>query len=215
MKTKELFSLVSGLSGVTRFSMLKMCHRETVLEHTGMIAVFAYVLGTRLNQFAGKGIMVHMGVLLSKAIVHDWDETITGDVARPTKYYSDTLRNELHRLETDGVQDIADLLEISNAAHHHADAKEGVEGYIVSLCDIACAIHRCWEEVLVYNNMHFVLPSQRLRMVLHKTHSRFAYEDFAKNQRDIIDSFVLDLNNILNKILQKGNGELREMAHAN
>src|SRR5262245_61049884 len=83
MKTRDLFSLVSSLSGVTRFSMLKMCHHETVLEHTGMMVCFCYVLGERLN--ACKPGTLDMGTLLSKATVHDWDETITGDVARPTK----------------------------------------------------------------------------------------------------------------------------------
>lgn len=213
MRTKELFNLVSGLSGVQRFSMLKMCHKETVLEHTGMIACFAFVLGTRLNMV--KGHTFDIGKLLTKAVVHDWDEYITGDVARPTKYFSPTLRSELMALEATGVENIADELYIAPVlSHMHSEAKEGAEGSLVMLCDIACAIHRCWEETLVYNNMHFTLPAQRLRKVLHKCVKTLDLGDMSVAQWKIVDSFALDLNNILNKVLQHSNGELKEMASA-
>src|SRR5262245_28190136 len=109
MKTNELFNLVSGLSGVQRFSMLKMVHKDTVLEHTGMMACFAFALGTRLNLLPGY--RFNMGLLLAKATVHDWDECFTGDIARPTKYFSTTLRNELMALEIQGIDHLADMLE--------------------------------------------------------------------------------------------------------
>ncbi len=216
MKTKELFSLVSGLSGVTRFSMLKMVHKETVLEHTGMIAIFAFVLGTRLNQIAGHEFNIEL--LLKKAIVHDWDESVTGDIARPTKYYSNILRNELAALEAEGIEDISSELKLAALPQLHCQAKEGAEGCLVSLCDIACAIHRCWEETLVFNNMHFTLPAQRLRKVLHRgVRELKPYLDTKMSvaQWAIIDTFVLDLNGMLNTVLQKGNGQLLGMAHAN
>jgi 5'-deoxynucleotidase YfbR-like HD superfamily hydrolase len=216
MTTRDLFSLVSSLSGVTRFSMLKMCHHETVLEHTGMIVCFCYVLASRLNDpRIEHGITFDIGTLLSKATVHDWDETITGDVARPTKYFSSTIREELHKLELNGVADIAHNLNLPNCSVHHAQSKDGPEGSLVKLCDIACAIHRCWEEALIYNNMHFVLPANRLRVVLRRAVKDFELGQMSHAQWQIIDSFVLDLDRILNKILQQGNGELKEMTNAN
>jgi len=215
--TRDLFSLVSALSGVTRFSMLKMCHRENVLEHTGMMVCFCYVLGSRLNAAAlqtNKGIAFNMAILLSKATVHDWDETITGDVARPTKYFNSKLRNELRDLEIAGVDAISQRLAMPVALDHHIEAKDGPEGTLVALCDIACAIHRCWEEVLVYNNMHFVLPAPRLVRVLQKKLREMELELMSAEQWNIINNFAMDLHNILQKIIQHGNGELHEMAHA-
>lgn len=213
MKSKPLFTLVSSLSGVTRFSMLKMCHRETVLEHTGMMVCFCFALGSRINQYSG--FQLDMGKLLTKATVHDWDEAITGDVARPTKYFSSTLRNEMAALEKEGVSDISEALEIKTLSALHADAKEEPEGQIVKLCDIACAIHRCWEEVLVFNNMHFTLPAHRLRRVLHKTMRELSLDELNREQRNEIDYFVLDLNGVLNDVLQSTNGHLMEIARAN
>lgn len=213
MKTQQLFSLVSCMSGVQRFSMLKMVHKETVLEHTGMMACFAFALGTRLN--TEEGYDFNMETLLAKAIVHDWDEVITGDVARPTKYFSKAIRTELAALEKSGVDHIGEQLEIAAILSVlHYTAKQGPEGSIVALCDIACAIHRCWEEALIYGNKHFTLPAQRLRKVLHDTLKKAELGQMSHAQWIIVNSFILDLNNILNRVLQCGNGELVEMAHA-
>ncbi len=214
MKTKELFSLVSALSGVTRFSMLKQVHKENVLEHTGMIVIFAYVLGTRLNQAAGYN-QFDIAMLLKKAIVHDWDESITGDVARPTKYYSTALRSELAALEADGIDNISISLKLTELPMLHRDAKEGPEGSLIAFCDIACAIHRCWEETLIFSNMHFTLPAQRLRKVLHRVVKEIETNNMNEEQMRIISTFALELNAMINQVLQKGNGQLAEMAHAN
>lgn len=213
MNTQALFSLVSGLSGVTRFSMLKMCHRENVLEHTGMMACFAFALGTRLNQI--EGFQFDLALLLQKAIVHDWDETVTGDIARPTKYFSTALRIELRALEAEGIANIATSLGLMDLPNIYGDAKEGPEGSLVALCDIACAIHRCWEEVLVFNNLHFVFPAQRLRKVLHKTVKSLQLGQMSHEQWCVIDTFALDLNKVLNDVLLKGNGHLKEINYAN
>ena len=212
MKTRQLFSLVSTLSGVTRFSMLKAVHTETVLEHTGMMACFAYTLGTLIN--AAGNYQLDMGKLMSKATVHDWDESATGDVARPTKYFSKTLRSEMACMEYAAVERIEQDLGLRGLRQMHGEAKEGAEGSIVKLCDIACAIHRCWEEVQVFGNLHFTLPAQRLRKVLHATMKGLELGGMNAGQWNVIDTFALELNNIVNDVVRKANNELQEMASA-
>lgn len=192
--TLELFSLVSSLSGVTRFSMLKQNHRETVLEHTGMICCFVFVLGTKLNQV--QGYKFDMAKLMQKACVHDWDETVTGDVARPTKYYSQALRRELAALEAGAIDNIADELGIASLSSLHGAAKEEAEGQLVALCDVACAIHRCWEEVRIFSNLHFIMTAKNLLRVLKLKYKELELE-VSDPQREILDDFALDMHNIL------------------
>lgn len=214
MKTRDLFSFVSGLSGVTRFSMLKMCHAENVLEHTGMIVIFALVLGNRLNAVEGQTRKFNLQLLLEKAIVHDWDECITGDVPRPTKYFSRTLREELGKLENAGVIQLTEKLGVPLLANVHDKAKEGAEGCLVALCDVVCAIHRCWEEALVFNNMHFVLPATRLQLVMN--HAVKNLEQFvSKEQFRLLNDFALEMYYVLNAIINHNNGELKDMSNAN
>ena len=75
----SMFSLVTTLSGIRRFSLIKLVHQENVLEHTGMVAIFAYLIGARIN--ARMEGMIDMERLLRKAIVHDFDECVTGVVS--------------------------------------------------------------------------------------------------------------------------------------
>lgn len=168
-KTQNLFSFVSTLAGVQRFSLLKQVHKENCLEHTGMVAIFVLTLGTQINERdPGENIAVNMRIALSKAIVHDWDETVTGDVVRPTKYFSAALREEMYKLERSGMDNIAYKLEVSVLKNYHVTAKEGVEGYLVAFCDLLAATHRVWEEVLVNGNGHMIPCARPMGTVFSK-----------------------------------------------
>lgn len=196
----NIFSLVSRLSGIQRFSMLKMCHPENVLEHTGMVCIFSYIITDHLNQIKQT---ISIGEVMRRAVTHDLDETITGDVPRPTKYFSKELRKEMTKLEMDGIDNLARRLNIATLTMDHAVAKEHKEGAIVALADIMAAIHRVWEEAIIYNNHHFVQPAKGMQRVLDNVIQRIKEQEFFNpDQEEYLLGYYDELTAILTKVLQ-------------
>jgi 5'-deoxynucleotidase YfbR-like HD superfamily hydrolase len=185
-KTQNLFSFVSTLGGVRRFSLLKQVSPENVLEHTGMVAIFTLTLVAQMNEAIGpNGPKINNYLALSKAIVHDFDEVVTGDVVRPTKYHSPTLREAFKAVEAEGVQKIASTLDLPGLPYMHSSAKDGLEGYVVAFADQMAAAHHVWSEVMVCGNMHMAQPARAMRDI------------FRKLTREIPDIMPLAASNVL------------------
>jgi len=150
----ELLNLIeinSELSAVQRFSQSKLATPESVLEHSGSVCLFAYFIG---NQLIQEGHSIDMGQLLSKAIVHDIDECLTGDIARPIKYSSEEIRSMLNEIETNAVADIDDQTYMNGVLNKDwLTAKVGVEGSIVALCDVLTVVYKCYDEIIVRGNL--------------------------------------------------------------
>jgi 5'-deoxynucleotidase YfbR-like HD superfamily hydrolase len=147
MKFFKFMKNVQDLSTVKRFSQSTMCVPESVLEHSASASLFALFIGEGL---AEEGNVVDFGSLLKKAIIHDFDEIATGDVARPVKYHSNQMRKEFKDLE------IENMLKITKGSpvffNNWLSAKEGKEGSIVSLCDFICVIYKLHDEVVMRGN---------------------------------------------------------------
>lgn len=160
---RKTFSLISAMAGVYRFSMIRLTHPENVLEHTGAVVLLCYVIGSHCNKL---GCDLNMATLLSKAALHDIDETITGDIPRPTKYFSKPLRDAFAELEKRGARNISIAFDLPEIARLHQTAKSGPEGFVVAFADMLAAAQRVWEEVKVYNNHHMIRPAHNLRRAL-------------------------------------------------
>lgn len=158
MKMLDIFSLTSGLASVHRFSTVRLLRRESVLEHTGMVVLFCYFLG---NHFK-----VNLGQLLSKATVHDFDEFITGDISRPTKYSSEDMRNRFGELEKNGMSKLSALLANGKLFEDYVSAKQDFDGKIVAFADLAAVVYKVWDEVLLQNNYLMVRQAINIRNYL-------------------------------------------------
>lgn len=161
---RDLFSLVHDMSAVQRFSRIRMVHPENVLQHTGMVCVFAYAIANQLIRKAPRELKpLDIGLVMCRAAVHDMDETKTGDVVRPTKYFSEALRGELRKLEAVGVNDIACALGLHRITADWMKAKQGREGFIVRLADFLAALCTVYIEVRVCNNVAMKQPAATMR----------------------------------------------------
>lgn len=150
----KTFGIVSGLASINRFSMVRLSRPESVLEHTGQVAIFCYLIRNQI--YLKLGIDLSLGELLSKAIVHDWDELITGDISRPTKYANNEIRAEFFRLERAGIKKISQFLDDKFLVDFHDQAKLDETGWVVSVADLACVVYKIWDEVLLQNNFLMV-----------------------------------------------------------
>ena len=164
---KSLFSLAHDMAAVQRFSRIRMVHPENVLEHTGMVCVFAYAIGRTLQSKAHRELKpLDMGAIMARAVAHDMDETITGDIVRPTKYFSTELREELRRLEGKGVNNIATALDLHVLTGDWLRSKQSREGYVVKLADLLAALCKVYVEVRVLGNRAMVQPAEPMKRIL-------------------------------------------------
>lgn len=160
---KSLFSVAHDMAAVQRFSRIRMVHPENVLQHTGMVCLFAYAIACRTMARAPRELKpLDIGLVMCRAVAHDLDETITGDIVRPTKYFSEALRGELRKLEQSGIKSIGDAFGDEYLAIDWRNAKNGREGFIVKLADLLAAACTVYTEVRVTNNFAMVQPAPRM-----------------------------------------------------
>jgi 5'-deoxynucleotidase YfbR-like HD superfamily hydrolase len=198
---KSLFSVVHDLSAVQRFSRIRMVHPENVLAHTGMVCVFAYAIGRSLQGKAPRDLKpLDMGAILGRAVAHDMDETITGDIVRPTKYFSETLRDELRKLEGTGIDNISTALDLHVLTGDFLRSKQGREGYVVKLADLLAALCTVYIEVRVLRNLAMVQPAQGVKRVLNSLRPA-ENGKWKAEERVIIDAIIDEAHELLEEII--------------
>src|SRR5215813_953304 len=134
MNLIKTFAVFSGLSSVNRYSMVHLGNPESVLEHIGMVAMLSSFLAREIN--CRDHFCVEIQTVMGKALVHDIDELIVGDVPRPTKYASKQIRAMFKDIESRGVLRVVTEMDwckelSSEIIRDHAYAKSGREGLIV------------------------------------------------------------------------------------
>lgn len=202
---RSLFSVAHDMSAVQRFSRVRMAHPENVLTHTGMVCLFAYAIAMILRTKAHRELRpLDIGGVLAKAVVHDIDETITGDIVRPTKYFSDVLRKELGRLEVKGMNNVAQALDLPAVVGDFDRAKLGREGFIVKMADLFAALCTVFIEVRVCFNFAMVQPARNMKNVLLKMRPADSGK-WSHEERQIIDELLDEALALLEEVLQHEN----------
>lgn len=197
MKAKllEIFEINYKMSALSRFSQTHLINEESVLEHTGFVCSMCYYIGTKLNE---KGNSLDIGVLMCKAVVHDVDEIVTGDIPRPTKYYNEGVRDALQEIEHTNMQRIA--LEISSPRIYQdwSNAKEGREGSIVALADCLAIVFKVHYEVVMFGNKtiisHCSSTIDNLDGIAKEMREHFGEDDFLHS---IVNDAKIIIENIV------------------
>jgi 5'-deoxynucleotidase YfbR-like HD superfamily hydrolase len=130
-----------------------------VAEHIFFTSILAYVIALDINYEYDKAI-VHVSDVVTKAIVHDMDEALTGDFIRPFKYSSPELRRALHEACQHGMTRALSGTEVGKILlDRWASSKDDtVEGGIVHLADL-------WS-VVIYARREFLLGNSYARKIL-------------------------------------------------
>lgn len=159
---------VNSLRYVTRYSTSLVIHRENVAEHTMYVALYGMLVckwvrtQQETHNFIDPGRQKHYQTeldhielqVLQKSILHDVDESISGDVPRPHKYAdaemkhqldlgaqraSDTIFSNLFRDDTKSMNELGFLW---------ADAKgDSWSGRIVAFADFLSVLAHLYVEV--------------------------------------------------------------------
>jgi 5'-deoxynucleotidase YfbR-like HD superfamily hydrolase len=149
MRLDKTFGLLSGLSGTQRFSNAKLIHPESVLEHLGAVTLMCFLIAHEMGE---RGI--DAGELLGKAVVHDVEEMLTGDIPRTTKHSSQPVKDMFASITVTSMTAIADSLELKSEAlfQLHLAAKKSLSGMIVQLADTLAVVYKIQEEAIDRGN---------------------------------------------------------------
>jgi 5'-deoxynucleotidase YfbR-like HD superfamily hydrolase len=153
MNLEKMFGMLSGLSGTYRFSNAKLIHEESVLEHLGCVTLTCFILWHEM-QVRDPSVTIGLGEVLGKAVVHDVEELLMGDVPRTTKYSSTTSLTTYHQMEDIAMMKIFQSLDIKSRAivMEHYNAKKGASGLVVKIADALAVVYKVNEEAIERGN---------------------------------------------------------------
>lgn len=106
--TNFIFGSMRNLNQITRFPTRQRSYDEKVATHIYWVSIYSLVLADILNN---QGVIVNTEILLRKALVHDIEETISGDVARTAKKEYPEMFQKLAEISMDiALKDLPDYL---------------------------------------------------------------------------------------------------------
>lgn len=152
MKLINVINAVTHLATTNRFSKSHLIKDESVLEHSGFVCLLCYFIGTSINKIDDGEVKIDIGTLLSKAIIHDIDESITGDVQRTVKYNNATTISVFKDISYEATKVIAKQTDCPFILAQWDCAKDGREGKIVGLCDAISVLYKAYDEIIIRGN---------------------------------------------------------------
>lgn len=149
---KKDFTVAFQLSSVQRYSRDHMLKPENVLEHIGFCAFYSLLLASRLHS---AGIDVDFAKLFRRVSVHDLDEAVLGDIPRTTKYFSEEIRKAFSVIEKISIRKLGSWFGF-DFFEDWSEAKNGLEGQILKVTDMASVVYKNWVEIKMLQNRSFL-----------------------------------------------------------
>lgn len=194
---------VCRMSSIERYSNYPTLHKENVAEHSYYVAFYALMISRDLQS---RGAKIDISKVLSRCIMHDLDEALTGDFVRSFKYSSEELRLQIEKSSITLLQLILDNLLSGNGEvdptiredlHDYwlRSKDRDAEGLIVQFCDFLSVISYSVREINLGNSNFTSLLKEVLSYVdefLEKVpeHQHIISEYFKKVFLEIIDDLI-------------------------
>ena len=140
----RVFKLIDQMSNVRRWSHA-YCHKpESILEHTAVVSIIALALAAKLGADVEK--------VLERALLHDMEETVTGDIPTPTKYHNPAITEEIKRFEAIAAKEVCYSYFGEWAWKVWREAKDdSLEGEIIRVADAGAVVLKIQQEKALGN----------------------------------------------------------------
>ena len=138
-----------SLAHVMRFSSWPQHFAESVAEHSFFTAYFTSILCQLLRD---EGERIDVGKAVQMALVHDMEETFSGDILGPFKHYSPELSQAIRRVNEETILEVfeglpADLRDYYISLWKEEGKGESLEAQIVKVADKLSLLTKCLEEM--------------------------------------------------------------------
>lgn len=146
---RSTMQIARQLAGVKRFSRDFSFCQESVLEHTGFVAMYAFAVAKEIQERKLHQ-AINYQLLMGKALMHDAEEGSMGDIPRTTKYMSPEITAALKSAENKVAEKV--LGPIGMLGYWQASKSNGIEGDIIALADLAAVVYQTVNELYVLGN---------------------------------------------------------------
>lgn len=150
---KEFVDFIIGpsrrMNAIIRFNTRIKTYNEPVSAHTFYVMLYAYIITRHLQK---QGNEINMQKVLMKALFHDLEESVAGDILTPFKVKFEKEYEELCRTIIDSVLINMPTYLASDIKYNWKNAKEDYEGEIVDICDDLAGLIYCHEQLKTGND---------------------------------------------------------------
>lgn len=167
-------SSLRRLSHIKRYSSFQTIRPENVAEHSFYCVFYAHLL---VKDLIDRGFSINENTVIKKALYHDFEESMTGDIIRTFKHSNDDLAREIEAAGDKCMKELS--LEFGSLGEGIYDAwrtaKDGsLEGSVVDFADLLCVVAYCREEILLGNShFHAVAHQVYFYMNTYRDHELF------------------------------------------
>ncbi|MBQ8164890.1 MAG: 5'-deoxynucleotidase [Clostridia bacterium] len=146
---KSFFAYLNRMKYINRWGLMRNTATENILEHSGQTAMLAHMLALIGNKYYGKNYDADR--ICIYALYHDANETITGDLPTPVKYFNHQINESYREIENLSKNRLLEMLpddfrkEYEEILFFDEDNEECKK--IVKAADKISAHIKCIEEV--------------------------------------------------------------------
>ena len=157
---KEMFFYADRLSNIHRYPMWDRIREMNVAEHSMRVTMLAMMMADFYNKDAKKKDKVNVELLMRKALLHDFEEALTGDIAHPIKHHSEEAEQFFGDLTDDML--VNKMFVYADKAYmtYVSESKAGKEGQIIAIADMAEILFYTYREVRLGNDVIYILLSR-------------------------------------------------------
>lgn len=131
---KEMITRMDVLSSVQRFSLHERVKEENVAEHSFRVSIIAMTIADLCMSF-DPYLSIDMATLLRRCLLHDFEESVNGDISYVVKHGSKESEKFFEQLENDTVLKMFE--NIPQYRKHILECREdSIEGKIFALSDM-------------------------------------------------------------------------------
>ncbi|NLM73209.1 MAG: 5'-deoxynucleotidase [Clostridiaceae bacterium] len=188
----SFFAFLSRMKHIYRWSLMRNVNNENIQEHSLQTAMIAHGLAMIKNKYFNGNVNSEKVALI--AIFHDCNETITGDLPTPIKYYNPDIQDAYKKLEDVSKQKLLSMLPDQLREDYRGILffdESSEEGKLVKAADRLCAYIKCIEEKKAGNS--------EFEKALHATRKKIEAMDLPEVKffmEHFMDSFSLTLDEL-------------------
>ena len=173
--------LVSRSSYTWRYSSSRLMDPENLSTHVYEVVMIGLMLIDGIKSRSEGKEDIDVSLFLWKALFHDADETVIGDIPRPLKYASEGIHTSLesvaHSVASSLFEDTFSV-QTPFVEEIYRDSKKGKEGKLVKLSDMLCVVKKSRVEIEKLGNLTFLDTILNLRSYVNSMDQDDFYSEF-------------------------------------
>jgi len=154
-RLEEMIIITDALSNINRYSTSLVIKNMNVAEHSFRVAVYAMSIFDIVIENV-RGSAQNMGMILRKALLHDFEESINGDISYLVKHYNKENEEFFKKIEVETIEER--LFYYNEKYKEYMKEKDDLFTKIVKIADML--------DVFVYAKRELTLGNKGARQLL-------------------------------------------------